>query len=399
VKGRKWLGWGVGCLLVLSVITSACVGAAAVTPTPTKSPASATVAPTKAPASATVVPTQPAAKPTAAATATPAAPAAQASSPGKTTTVRFGSPGVESDSGVYIAMDKGYFKEVGLEVEIVKFQSGPMMIAPLSSGDLEVGGGVISPALLNAIDRGVALKMVGSKGASVKGFEFSRITIRKDLLDSGKVKDVKDVKGMKVAVPSVKSGAEAQVEYFLHQGGLTISDVEVIQLAFPDMIAAYANKAIDLAVQTEPTLNTAVQKGLAVRWAAGAMSAYYGTGEYQASTLVFSEPFSKNLDAARKFMVAYLKGVRDYNDAFAKGKNKDQVVSILTKYTPEKDPALFDQMEMPYLSPDGKINVPSMTMDLDYFKKMGYYTGNLTMGSIIDTQFVDYAQQQLGPYK
>ena len=385
---RPWRLAIVALAFTLTLALSACAPTATPTPTPTKPPAT--------------VPT-PAASPTvAAAKPSPVAPTttpAQPTAPAKLTSVRFGSPGAVSDGGVYIAIDKGYFKEVGLDVQIQSFQSGPMLIAPLAAGELEVGGGVISTGLLNAIDRGVAMKIVATKGSSTKGFEFSRVTVRKDLIDSGQIKEVKDVKGKKIAVPSVKSGAEAQVSFFVKQGGLKITDVELVAMGFPDMLVAYGNKAIDLAVQTEPTLNAAVERGLAVRWPPGAMGeAFYG-GEYQAATLLYSEQFSKNTDAARRFMVGYIKGLRDYNDAFVKGKNKAEVVAILTKYSSEKDPTLFNKMEMPFLNPDGKIHVPSMKMDFDFFKEMGYYTGKLELQLLIDMQFVDYAVQQLGPYK
>ncbi|HLB11412.1 MAG TPA: taurine ABC transporter substrate-binding protein, partial [Dehalococcoidia bacterium] len=114
---------------------------------------------------------------------------------------------------------------------------------------------------------------------------------------------------------------------------------------------------------------------------------------------IYSEQFSKNVDAARRFMVGYIRGLRDYNDAFVKGKDKNQVISILTKYSSEKDPALYNRMEMPFLNPDGKIHVASMKMDFDFFKQMEYYTGKLELQPLIDTQFADYALQQLGPYR
>lgn len=364
-------------LVSLVLLVAACAPAAAPTPTPTKAPAAPATAATPAPP-----------KPTAAApTPTP-----------RPVTVRFGSPGAISDAGIYVGIERGYFKELGVDAQVLPFQSGPLTIAPLAAGDLEVAGGTISTALLNAMERGVALKIVAGKGSNVKGFDFSRLTVRKDLIDSGQVKEVKDLKGKKVAVASAKSGAEAIVSYLLKQGGLTIKDVELVAMTYADMLAAFSNKAIDAAIQVEPTLNAAVERGLVVRWPPGATSAIYG-GEYQAAELVFSEPFSKNIDAARRFMVGYVKGQRDYNDAFAKGKDKDKIIAVLTKYTAEKDPALYEKMEMPYLNPDGKMHVPSIKMDFDYFKQMDYYTGKLELQSVIDTQFIDYAVQQLGPYK
>ncbi|MDP2659144.1 MAG: ABC transporter substrate-binding protein, partial [Dehalococcoidia bacterium] len=204
--------------------------------------------------------------------------------------------------------------------------------------------------------------------------------------------------GKKIAVSAIKTGAEALVSYFLKQGGLSINDVELVPLGYPDMLVAYSNKAIDGAIQLEPLVTTAVENGLAVRWPAGAPSVIYG-GEYQSAGLVISEQFAKDVDAVRRFMVGYVKGLRDYNDAFGKGKDKNAVIGMITKYTSDKDPALYSKMVLPYLNPDGKIHVPSMQMDLDYLKTMGYYTGNVTVLSMMDNQFVDYALQQLGPYR
>lgn len=332
-----------------------------------------------------------------AATAVPAAPPSPTPAP-KPAAVKFGAASSASDAGIYVAIEKGYFKEQGLDVQYVTFQSGAMTIAPLSSGEIDAAGGAISTGLLNAIERGVALKIVAGKGSSTKGFEFSQVTVRKDLIDSGQVKEVKDLKGKKIAVGSLQSGPEATVAYLLKQAGLSIKDVELLAMGYPDMVAAYANKAIDAAQQIEPNLNAAVERGLAARWPPGATSSIYG-GEYQSAQVFFSEQFTKNVDAARRFMIAYLKGARDYNDAFVKGKNKSEVVSMLTKYTPEKDPALYEKMQLPYIDPDGKMNTASMKMQFDYFKEMGYYTGKLELQSIIDTQAVEYAAKQLGPYK
>ncbi len=285
-----------------------------------------------------------------------------------------------------------------MEVKIETVQSAASAIAPLAAGDLDVAGGTLSTAFLNAIDRGVGMKIVATKGGAIKGFDASQMIFRKSLMDSGEVKEVKDLKGKTLSLANVQSAAEAEAAFFLKQGGLTIKDVNMVVMGYPDQLAAYANKAIDFAIQNEPLITTAVEQGLAVKWAPGAFSTFYG-GEYQVATLQFAEAFAKNTDAARRFMVGYVKGLRDYNDAFAKGKDKDAIITILTKYTSQKDAALYSKMEMSYLNPDGKIHVQSMQMDFDYLKEKGYYTGKTELKSIIDTQFTDYAVQQLGAYK
>ena len=51
------------------------------------------------------------------------------------------------------------------------------------------------------------------------------------------------------------------------------------------------------------------------------------------------------------------------------------------------------------LDADGRIVRESLQRDLDYFRRMGYYTGNLTLDQVLDTSHIEWAAQQLGPYR
>jgi len=328
----------------------------------------------------------------------PAAASAPASVAPQLAPVHFGSPQAISDAGVFIASARGYFAEQGLNVDSQPFQSGPNTIVPLASGDLDVAGGTFSIALLNAIDRGVRLRVVADKGTSRPGFEFSQVVLRRDLLDSGQVHDVADLRGRRVAVASLRSGAEAIAHQVLAQGGVGIDEVTLVPLGYPDMLVAYANDAIDAGVVIEPILSAAIERGVAATWEPGRTSTAYG-GAYQAGLLLFSSQFAAQTDQARRFMVAYLKGVRDYNDAFVKGQGRDDVVRILTEATTVKDPAVYEHMNMAGLNPDGRLVRRSMEIELGYFRERGYYTGSLTLDDVIDASFAEYAAQQLGPYQ
>ena len=56
-------------------------------------------------------------------------------------------------------------------------------------------------------------------------------------------------------------------------------------------------------------------------------------------------------------MVALLRGVRDYEDAYAKQQGRAEVVDVLTRYTPIKDPALYDKIVWIKLPTSGETNV------------------------------------------
>ncbi|SRR5579884_1301292 len=333
-----------------------------------------------------------------------AAPAAVAAAPAaepapQLVPIRFGSPQAVSDAGIFIARDRGYFQEQGFDVQSIVFQSAPNTIAPLASGDLELAGGTFSTGLLNAIDRGIAIKAVADKGTSRPGFEFSQVIVRPDLLSSGAIRSAADLRGKRIGAASTRSGVESLIAQVVERGGLTINDVELVDLGYPEMVVALGNGAIDAGNLIEPTLSAAITRGVAASWEDGYSSTAYG-GVYQSGTLFAADRFLSQPDQARRWMVAYLRGLRDYNDAFAKNQGRADVIRILTENTSVKDPAAYEHMNMPGLDPDGRVTRASLQRDLDYFRRMGYYTGSVTSADqVVDTSAAEAAAAQLGPYQ
>ena len=76
---------------------------------------------------------------------------------------------VVSDAGVLIGVAKGYYEELGIEVEQVQFNTGQDMINALGAGQLDVGCTVSASGLFNAMLRGIPIKVVADKGINVPG--------------------------------------------------------------------------------------------------------------------------------------------------------------------------------------------------------------------------------------
>ncbi|HLH26091.1 MAG TPA: ABC transporter substrate-binding protein [Chloroflexota bacterium] len=314
------------------------------------------------------------------------------------TTVHFGSPLAISDAGVFFGRARGFFQAQGIDVDILPFQSGNDIIAPMAAGDLQVAGGGLSLAVLNAIDRGIRIRAVADKGTSRPGFEFVQLPVRRDLLENGAVRAVGDLRGRHVGVSTLRASGEAIIAQVLATGGLSVDDVDLVPMGYPDMVVALGNQAIDAAVLIEPALGAAYARGVIGAWDPGMVSAAYG-GNYQAALLFFNEQLAGQPDLARRFMTAYLQGVRVYNDAFVKGQGRAEAVQVLIDSTQIKDPAAYDQMQMAALDPDGQIYRPSLQTELDYHRARGYYTGSATLDSLLDPSFAQAAAQQLGPYQ
>ncbi|MDE3076465.1 MAG: ABC transporter substrate-binding protein, partial [Chloroflexota bacterium] len=63
--------------------------------------------------------------------------------------------GTASESAIFIALARGYFKEVGIAPEFITLDSAARAIPLLGTGDIDIGSGVMSAGLLNAVNRGI----------------------------------------------------------------------------------------------------------------------------------------------------------------------------------------------------------------------------------------------------
>ena len=318
------------------------------------------------------------------------------------TTVRVASSGIASDIGFFLALKKGYFRDESLNVELTQMANAPQMIGPLGMGQLDVGAGTVAASLYNAVAQNIAIRAVADKGSMRKGYGFTGLLVRKDLVDSGRYKTYADLKGMKLAVGTFGSANASAMNEALKKGGLKWSDAgSIVALQFPQHIVAYGNKAIDASMTNEPTATTVVQHGLAVR-VAGNDEIY---PSQQAAVVLYSESFARQRpQVAQKFMRAYVRAVRDYNDALKDGHiagpNAEEVIAALTEHTFIKEAVIHRSIMPAAIDPDGRMNLDGLRNDLAFFKEQKLLQDpNITVERIIDTSFVEQAVKELGPYK
>jgi NitT/TauT family transport system substrate-binding protein len=314
--------------------------------------------------------------------------------------VRIGVARTLSDSGYYIADALGYFRDEGLEVTMIPFKSAAQMIAPLGTGELDAGGGTVSAGFYNAVLRGVHVKIVADQASMKPGYGYSSLMVRKDLLDDGHYKSFSDLRGLKIAVSAPGTGTASALNAVLRQGGLRFSDVNVVYLGFPEHLAAYSNKAIDASITNEPTMTEIIKDGLATRVAGNDIT----YPNQQTAVVFYAENFIGNRrDVARRFMRAYLRGVRAYNDALSDGRlggpNASEIIAILTKYTTLKDAASYQSLIPSAVNPDGQVNRVGLDEDLKFFREQGLIQpGEISVDQVVDTSFADAVVRELGPY-
>lgn len=313
----------------------------------------------------------------------------------KKTKVVIAEDGAASGAGFYIAKEKGYFADYNIEVEFATFANSDDMLPAVAAGKVDVAGGISTAAFFNSIAQGIDVRMIADKGHNNPGKSYFSFVIAKELEDE--IKSYEDFKGKKIAV-STKNGVDDYIfEQMLAHGGLTRDDVEFVLMAdFGNMLAAIGNGSIDAALQIEPLLTQGISQNVHVKF--GDATDY--APEAQIAMVLSSPKFLEDEEeVALRFMAAYLKGVRDYNDAFVKGKGDiDEIIDIMTKHTTLKDKEVWKKVNVTGLDPNGKMFIEDIKNQYEVYKANGAIKGEVNFEDAIDTSVTEKAVEILGEY-
>lgn len=296
-------------------------------------------------------------------------------------------------AATWIAVEKGYFREAGLEPHLEKIESVSTALALLASNRMQVLEGGLAAGYWNALVQGMPVIAALERGT---GPLYHDLLVRPDLKD--RIKTAADLRGRTVAVVAPGSSALYQVGKFLEAGGLTLRDVEVKYIPFPQMGIAFTNQAIDVALVDPPFNAVQISQGLAVRWVdpedyiQPAPVSFIG---YLANT----EWIGKNDDVARRLFHALVRGGRDYCQAYHHGPNRAEVEDIMWTYRAVNDRGLIHTMPWQARNPDGRFNVASVLDLQDWFFKERLITQKFSIARLVDQHYADDAAKSLPPFE
>lgn len=294
---------------------------------------------------------------------------------------------------VYVAAERGYLAEQGIEPQFVKVRSGTECIAFLSEGKVSVGAIAVVASAWNAFNKGLDLRIVASAGLKRKKDDPTALLVRADLYDGGKVTKPSDLKGRRVAMAGGPGGGgEYLVAKALEGSGLTVFDVKMSKIGNPDMPMAFKTKAIDAALVGAPysdqILMAGTGKALVKDIVPGAMTVVF----------VYSGKFMKERpEVAKKFMVALMKGARDMQ---GKKYLDEKNMAAYMKYQKSSEKAIRNGMPMLF-----DPNLTIYTKSLGDIERIHMKNGRLTYSKpidkkkVVDSSFQEYAVSVLGKAK
>lgn len=308
----------------------------------------------------------------------------------KTNKVSLGMLRLTSSAPLFIAMDKGFFAEEGIEIEPQWFDAAHPIAVSTASSKVDVGATGITASLYNMAAKGQKLGIVADKGREQKGYSSSALLVTTDNYNAG-VKSLKDLKGKRIGITQKGSTFHYMLGRMLETQGMSLNDVEIVPLSkLSAVMAALESKQIDGCILNEPNI-TKVQK-------AGYGKLVVQVGDvipYQTSAIFYSPDFMKNKDAAVRFMRAYNKACNYYYEAAVEKKDAkklEEVVNIVAKYV--KAPAEDIKAGLPYIDKDGKLLVSDIATQIKWYTDNKMISGTLDAKDVANTSFLDEAMKK-----
>ena len=286
----------------------------------------------------------------------------------------------------FIAEEEGFFEEQGLTVEYLPMGRSAETIPAIEQGDVDVVTGSPNAGIINAIARGANIKFVANKGEIAdSGCSFMAYMANIPFLESHPSMNPADLKGASFGV-NPASFISYALELFLKQANLTLDDIVINQGSDTEYYEGLRAGSLDIIYAIEPAVTRIIEDGTG--------DIYLSFNDilpgFSYSQLWFGPSFlDKNPEMGRRFMVAYLKGVRQFNE----GKT-DRNVEIIAKYT-ELEEEFVRETCWVTISNNPTINIPDLMDFQEWAYAQGLIDEIITEDQFWNPSFLEYANKEL----
>jgi len=291
------------------------------------------------------------------------------------------------------AVEKGYFKEYGIKVVNENLDTAANSIALLAQNQLQIVEGGISAGYFNALEKDLPVTMVLDRVSSPIGHN---LMLRPDLKD--KITSLRALKGRTIATNGLGGVSTYEVGKLLETEGLTLADVDTKVLPFTQYAIAFANKAIDAAIAIPPFTAQLAEGGHAVNFKSPD-DLVTPQPMTIAVSMINTDWAKANRELLRNYYVAYLRGIRDYCQAYHGGAIRQEMIELSLRTGTETRPELLSKYPWPARSPNGRINVASMLDMQTWYRNNKMSNAEFPPERLVDSSYVEHALQQLPPWQ
>jgi NitT/TauT family transport system substrate-binding protein len=296
---------------------------------------------------------------------------------------------LSSSAPVFIAQDKGYFRDVGLDVELKFFDAAQPIAVATTSGDVDFGVTAFTAGLFNLAGKGT-LKVIGGMSREKAGYPLIGYFASNNAYAAG-LKMPKDLAGKRVAVTQIGSSFHYSLGLLADKYGFRLGDVKVLPLqSLSNAAAALKGETVDAALLPVSTARKLMDDGGAklLGWVGDETPWQLGA--------VFASPKTlANKALVTRFLAALQRADREYHDVIlssvADGRAEvnertKPLLQIIAKYT--NLPLEQVVGNCAYIDPDGKLDVKNVANQIEWLQGQGFVDKGITADAIIAGDYV-----------
>ncbi len=295
-----------------------------------------------------------------------------------------------SHSGSFIALEKGFFADAGVDVELKFFQAAQPMAVAIASGDVDYAVTAISGGLISLADKG-AIKVIGGALSEEPGIDGQKILASDAAFQAG-LKTPKDLGGKTFGVTQAGSS--------FHYMGSKVAQAEGVEMSFKPLqkvgaiIGALKSGQID-AWSIVPHIAKPLSGSGAVH-IIGSIADYLP--QYQVTTVFTSaKNASDEKDQTQAFLNGFGQGVADYNATMIDKASGDEgvqaMVDLIHKYVytdrPREKAAPSIINGTMRLNEGAKLNMASVKDQLAWFQSEGLVDESISIDTLVDPSYVE----------
>ncbi|MBL0157861.1 MAG: ABC transporter substrate-binding protein [Bryobacterales bacterium] len=277
-------------------------------------------------------------------------------------------------SPLHLAVERGYFRQQNLEVELIPLRRSADAIPILAKGDMDAALYAINPPLINAITKGAKIRLVAARDQALPDCgDVGSIYARRGIAR------VADLKGKRIANGSPAGIVEFALDSALERAGLALSDVAVVRLRPNEAMAAYSRGEID--ALTGPDLSN--MKSLQ----AAGFSCLTTLGKtrpgFQHGHIAFGRALLEGpLDMGARFLRAYFRGVSEYAGGVTP--------AFMTEYAAQTDldPKAVVRQCRTHVIPGGQVQLASLDLFARWAYRKGYCEQPVDVAALVDDRFL-----------
>src|SRR5882762_2352549 len=296
---------------------------------------------------------------------------------------------LSSSAPVFIAQDKGYFRDAGLEIELKFFDAAQPIAVATTSGDVDVGITAFTAGLYNLAGKGT-LKVIGGMSREKAGYPLIGYFASNNAYAAG-LKTPKDLAGGRVAVTQVGSSFHYSRGLLAYKYGFKLADVKVLPLqSLSNAAAALKGETVDAALLPVSTARSLMD-------ADGAkLLGWVGDETPWQLGAVFASPKTlTNKPLVTKLLGALVRADREYHDVILAGVTEGKapineqtkpLLEIIAKYT--NLPVEQVVGNCAYIDPDGKLDVKNVGNQITWLQEQGFVDKGFDADAIIAKDYV-----------